>query len=143
MIQYVILTVLIASLIVFFLNRENSSILVYKGEDNFDTVSPDTLSKRHAANFDKLKQALANKGSRGVRLRLVPTGGAGRGGEGRCRHGERDRGACINKNNNCADAIVWCPTGTVAAQVRDWGNNPPCQCVALHANFSGYHFNPV
>lgn len=143
MIRYIVPTVSIALLIliVFFVTTENSSILVYEGEDNFSNVNPDALLVRHSANFDKLKQVLANKGGRGVRLRLVPTGGAGRGGEGRCRHGQRGN-SCVNRNNNCADAIVWCPTGTVAAQ-KHGGNNPPCQCVALHANFSGYSFNPV
>jgi hypothetical protein len=141
MIRYIVPTVLIALLILFFVTRENSSILVYEGEDNFSTVKPDALLVRHFANFDKLKQVLANKGSHGVRLRLVPTGGAGRGGEGRCRYGQRGN-ACINRNNNCADAITWCPTGTVATQ-HNGGNNPPCQCAALHTNFSGYNFKPV
>tara|TARA_B110000977_G_scaffold91535_1_gene121416 strand:- start:907 stop:1326 length:420 start_codon:yes stop_codon:yes gene_type:complete len=139
MIRYIVPTVLIALLILkFCVTRENSRVLVYEGEDNFSSVNSDALLARHSANFDKLKQALADKGNWGTKLRLVPTGGHG---SGRCRWGRRGN-SCVNRNNNCADAITWCPMGTVAAQLGG-GNNPPCQCAALHTNFSGYNFKPV
>ena len=131
-------------LILFFFTREDAKILAYEGEDKFSFIDPSELPKRHMSNFNKLKQALAKKGHRGVRMNWVATGRAGSGGEGRCRHGFSGgrNEMCNNPHNDCREAIVWCPAGTVAA-ARTGGNKPPCMCASFHANFSGYHFNPV
>lgn len=128
--------------LLFFLTREDAKILAHEGEDKFSFIDPSELPRRHMSNFNKLKQALSNKGHGGVRMSWIPTGKPG--GEGRCRHGTfgNSQDACNNPHNDCRDAIVWCPAGGVAAATRG-GNNPPCKCVSFHSNFSGYHFNPV
>ena len=128
--------------LLFFFTREDAKILAYEGEDKFSFIDPSELPRRHVGNFNKLKQALANKGHRGVRMNFLQTGKPG--GEGRCRHGTigHHQDTCQNPNNDCREAIVWCPAGGVAAATRG-GHKPPCKCVSLHTSFSGYHYNPV
>lgn len=139
--QHIALIVGALILLFFFFTREDAKILAYEGEDKFSFIDPSELPKRHMSNFNKLKRALVKNGL-GARINWIPTGKPG--GEGRCRHGTlgHSQDTCINRHNDCKDAIVWCPAGGVAAAMRG-GHNPPCKCVSLRAHEVGYHFNPV